>query len=262
MNPFRTVFLPATLALALAASSAVLAQKTPAPEMPASQNAGMHGRHGAMNRALRSLNLTTAQQQQITRLMQQYHQAHPAGSAHDPIAQQQLHASILAILTPEQRAQLTSQLSEAGPEMRENGPMNGITLSDAQKAQLKALRDRYHAQMLAILTPEQKAQFEKNAVVKPAGIPARAGGAYDRHMGGMIAGITLSADQQAKIQTLMAAFRQAHQGSRPDPAARQALRDHILQILTPEQQVQYKANAERLQRGGPFTPDPTPTPGR
>lgn len=76
----------------------------------------------------------------------------------------------------------------------------------------------------------------------------------------MMAGITLTADQRTQIQSLMAAFREAHRNARPDASARQALHDQILQILTPEQQAQFKANVERMQRGGPFAPDPTPTP--
>ncbi|MDP9111198.1 MAG: hypothetical protein M3M96_06180, partial [Candidatus Eremiobacteraeota bacterium] len=85
MNLFRHAFLPATLAFALAASSAVVAQTPPAPGSPTSAQ-----RHGAFNRALRSLDLTPDQLQKITQLTNAYHQAHPKGSAHDPAAEKQL----------------------------------------------------------------------------------------------------------------------------------------------------------------------------
>lgn len=269
MNLFRTAFLPSALALSLAASSAVFAQTPPLPELPASA----HGVHGAFNRALRSLNLTPAQQQQIAQLTQAYHQAHPRGSAHDPAAEKQLHVSIMNVLTPQQQAQFAEQLSamrgapgapgmRPGPEMRAGGPMNGIALSDAQKTQIRALTQQYRTQILNVLTPEQRAQYQRNTSgMQPAGAQPGDRGGLRGANAGMMAGITLTADQQSKIRSLMTAFHAAHQGSRPDAAARQALHAQILQVLTPEQQAKFKANSEKMQReGGPFAPDPKPTP--
>lgn len=269
MNLSRAVFLPATLALTLAVSGAALAQ-TPAPSAAAPPVAE-HARHNGFGRILRALNLTPAQHQQIAQLMQRYHRAHPRGSMHDRAAEKQLHASILNVLTPQQRAQFKTHMramraepvrehgerdDRSGTHMR--GPMNGITLSHTQQAQIKTLREQFRAarqqyrrQLLDVLTPQQQAQYQKNTAAMRAG-PFRGG-----HMG-LMAGITLTADQQAKIQALMATFRQAHAGSRPDPAARHALRDQVLQVLTAEQRAQFKANAHKMKRGGgPFTPDPT-----
>jgi len=250
------------LALTLAVSGAALAQ-TPPPGAPAPPVAG-HGHRNGFEHMLRALNLTSTQHQQIMQLMQQYHQAHPRGSAHDAAAEKQLHASILNVLTPQQQAQFRSQMTamrakergerEGGRGEAMRGPMRGITLSDSQKAQIKTLREmmhrQYRTQLLNILTPEQKAQYQKNVAGR-----MRSGGNMQRGRAGMMAGITLTADQKAKIEALMASFRQAHQGSRPDAAARKAMREQILQILTPEQQAQFKANAAKMYRGGPFTPD-------
>ena len=198
-------------------------------------------------------------------LIQQYHRAHPRGSAHDPAAEKQLHASILSILTPQQQTQFKARMEamraeaghghnwerRGGPEARMRGPMNGITLSAAQKAEMKTLREQFRTQSFNVLTPAQQAQYRQNTAAMSAG------GALRREGGGMMAGITLTVDQQAKIKALMASFRQAHEGMRPDPAARQALRTQIMQVLTPAQQVRFKANADNMKRdGGPFAPDP------
>lgn len=261
MNLFRHAILPATLAFALAASSAVIAQTPPAPGSPTSAQ-----RHGAFNRALRSLDLTPDQLQQIAQLTKAYHQAHPKGSAHDPAAEKQLHAAIMNVLTPEQQAKFSAQRAamRAGPQEihpRMAEPMSGISLTDAQKAQIQALTQQYRAQILNVLTPEQKAQYQKNSAGMPdAGTQMRKGGGFRAPGASMMSGITLTAEQKMKIESLMAAFRQAHRGSPPDAAARQAFHEQILQVLTPEQQAQFKANAQRMQRGGPFSPDPTPTP--
>jgi len=77
---------------------------------------------------------------------------------------------------------------------------------------------------------------------------------------GALRGITLSDQQRAQIQALMAQYRQAHpRGSQPDPQARRQLVQSVLNVLTPAQRAQYNANIAQLrsQRGaGPF-----PTPG-
>ncbi|MDP9111805.1 MAG: hypothetical protein M3M96_09255, partial [Candidatus Eremiobacteraeota bacterium] len=200
-------------------------------------------------------------------LTKAYHQAHPKGSAHDPAAEKQLHTSIMNVLTPEQQAKFSAQRAamRAGPQEIHApmaGPMSGISLTDAQKAQIQALTKQYRAQVRNVLTPEQRAQYQnRTESMPPAGSHMRDGGGFRAQHAGMMSGITLTAEQKMKIESLMAAFRQAHRGSPPDAAARQAFHEQILQVLTPEQQAQFKANAQRMQRGGPFSPDPTPTPG-
>ena len=67
-------------------------------------------RHFAFGWMMRGLNLTDQQRAKLRQLMQQYRQAHPRGSAFDPKARQQLHAQMLAVLTPQQRAQLKQNL--------------------------------------------------------------------------------------------------------------------------------------------------------
>ncbi|HTX56246.1 MAG TPA: hypothetical protein VMD47_04000 [Candidatus Acidoferrales bacterium] len=59
-----------------------------------------------------ALHLTDAQRTQIQTLRQNYRQAHPKGSAPDPAARKQLRRQILAVLTPDQRAQLRAQAQQ------------------------------------------------------------------------------------------------------------------------------------------------------
>lgn len=174
---FTSLFASAALAAMLVAPA--VAQTAPAaPPM-----AGAPRHHGM--RMLHGITLSDAQKAQIKTLMQQYHSAHPKGSAPDPAARQALDAQVRAVLTPAQQAQFDQNLQNmkaAGPEGREGGMMGRfaqLNLTDAQKTQ---------------------------------------------------------------IQNIMTQFRAAHpQGSPPDAAARQALRDQINAVLTPAQRAQLQA---------------------
>jgi Spy/CpxP family protein refolding chaperone len=91
--------------------------------------------------------------------------------------------------------------------------------------------------------------------------PAASGGHQGRGHGMMLKGITLTADQQAKLDALMAKHHTereaaAPSGSRPDSAARAKMRvemekhyAEIRDLLTPDQQKVFDANiAEMKQR--------------
>lgn len=66
----------------------------------------MRAQRAAMHQRWMALNLTDDQRSQIHQLIAQYRQAHPAGSAPDPQAREQLHQKILEVLTPDQRSTL------------------------------------------------------------------------------------------------------------------------------------------------------------
>ena len=125
--------------------------------------------------------------------------------------------------------------------------LGGITLSDAQQTQMKALIAAFrqvhprgsafdpealrtlHERLYAVLTPAQQAQFEAN-------VQARA-----MHRGAMWR-LNLSDQQRAQIRSLVQTFRTAHpRGSAPDPQARAELRAQIRAVLTPEQRIQLDA---------------------
>lgn len=99
------------------------------------------------------------------------------------------------------------------------------------------------------------------------------------HRGGMMqrfmTGITLSDAQKQQLQKLRDDFRTAHpQGQRPDRDAMKQLRQSMLDVLTPDQRTQFDANVKAFRAqhprgsrhdgqggaGGPFAPNPTPTP--
>lgn len=68
-----------------------------------------------------SLDLSPQQQQQIQSLIAQFSQTHPAGSPLDRDAMRQLHQSILAILTPQQRDTLSQETEQRRAEMGGSG---------------------------------------------------------------------------------------------------------------------------------------------
>ena len=101
MNP-RTLLLTSAAALAMAVPSLALAQQAPGPART--------GHRAGFVRIVRSLNLSPEQRTQMRQIVAQYRQAHPKGSKPDPQARKALRAQLLAILTPDQRLQLKSDI--------------------------------------------------------------------------------------------------------------------------------------------------------
>lgn len=146
---------------------------------------------------------------------------------------------------------------------RRGGGMDQLNLTDAQKTQLKSLRDQQHqqlqalrqdqsltqdqrreqaqkihqqfrSQMRGILTPEQQAQLKQMRGMR----------------GGPMARLNLTEDQRAKLQPIMQQQREQVQAIRSDSslsqqqkqekirALRQSTMSQMQGILTPEQQQQ------------------------
>lgn len=137
--------------------------------------------------------------------------------------------------------------------------MKGLNLSADQQARIKALakqfhqdhpkgsppdaaaRDAFHQQIMSILTPAQQAQFKANLAQMHPGMEPAENGAPDGRRGAVMMrrfdALNLSADQKARIQTILQQFRQAHPAGSPrDPQAMASLHDQIKAVLTPEQQ--------------------------
>jgi Spy/CpxP family protein refolding chaperone len=236
---FRNKLQGAALSLLLALGGAVFAQdKTPAPGTDApqgrfGQRAGKQGRHGrrgkhgrqTAGRALRQLNLTDAQRQQLRdlagksapqrqearQLMQQKRAGtlDAAGQARLEQLKAQAKANkqtqrdqFLAILTPEQRAQLE--------QMKAQAKDRGLNLTDAQREQFKTLRQKYRQQDGPAREEAMKLMQQK-----------RAG--------------TLDAAGEARLQEI-------HKSFRAQQAARRA---EFEALLTPEQ----KAKIEQMKQG-------------
>lgn len=171
--------LVASAALAALLVAPALAQTAPG----APPAAGVPHHHGM--RMLHGITLSDAQKAQIKTLMQQYHSAHPKGSAPDPAARQALDAQIRNLLTPAQQAQFDQNIQAArangAGEGREGGMMERfaqLNLTDAQKTQIQNLMTQFRAahpkgsppdatarqalrdQINAVLTPAQRSQLQ------------------------------------------------------------------------------------------------------
>ncbi|HYZ16930.1 MAG TPA: hypothetical protein VE591_11035 [Candidatus Acidoferrum sp.] len=115
------------LVAALAAPTLALAQQAPQPGAPAPAGSAApshHGRghHSAYMRALRSLNLSDAQKQQIKAAYQQTRQANQnADPATRKANGEKLRSQIDAILTPDQRTQLQTKLQQERSEPHQPG---------------------------------------------------------------------------------------------------------------------------------------------
>ncbi len=107
-----------------------------APMIAQGVQARQPGEGNRMERMVKELNLTDAQQAQL----KQMHESH--------------HAEMQAVFTSEQKALLKAAKEGKKGDRRE--VMKSLNLSDSQKAQIKAIRDRQRQDFESILTPEQK----------------------------------------------------------------------------------------------------------
>lgn len=72
--------------------------------------------HHGMMAMMQGVDLTPDQHEKMKALMDQFHQAHPAGSPPDPAARKQLHEQMMAILTPAQQAQVKANMEKMKSE--------------------------------------------------------------------------------------------------------------------------------------------------
>jgi Spy/CpxP family protein refolding chaperone len=130
------LFALAALAAALSLPVVASAQQAPAPPVMQQAPAGAQATpkvYRRWSRLLNGLNLSSQQHNQIQTLLDQYAQAHPAGSPRDRQASRQLRDQIFGILTPDQQAQVrqTMQNMRAQHQQRrsqnEQNPAPGAT---------------------------------------------------------------------------------------------------------------------------------------
>lgn len=128
---FRLNFGSFALVAALAVPLAASAQTTPVPAtgipavgLPAGQHEAHrnHHHHKSFAHALRGLNLSDAQKQQISVIMKTARAKTPNGTTADPQARRanmlEVRRQIDGVLTPAQRAQLKANLSRERQEMK------------------------------------------------------------------------------------------------------------------------------------------------
>jgi Spy/CpxP family protein refolding chaperone len=113
-------FAPVLAFIALLAGPLAAGAQTPPPPGPAGSPAPMtghyhrHHRHDSLAKALRSVNLTPAQQQQIATFRDQTKKAN--ANADEPTRKAnaaKLRDEIMSVLTPDQKAQVTAQMQAA-----------------------------------------------------------------------------------------------------------------------------------------------------
>ncbi|HET8645272.1 MAG TPA: Spy/CpxP family protein refolding chaperone [Vicinamibacteria bacterium] len=103
----------------------------------------MHGRHHGFGRAMRELNLTDAQKEQLKQMHEQQREALR------PVMEQQRQL----------RQQIREALEAGNPDATRIGQLE--IQAHQLRQQLKAEREKAHAAFVNVLTPEQKAQWEK-----------------------------------------------------------------------------------------------------
>ena len=133
------------------------------------------------------------------------------------------------------KAQNTSGSTPSGVEAphNERGHLQKLNLSDKQKSQFDAIRSNTQKQIEAILTPEQLKKFQaeqqarqerrQQRLAQGQGQRPQGERPEGKRRGDRFADLNLTADQQSQIQKIIESSKQ-----------------HIQQVLTPEQQQQIK----------------------
>lgn len=163
-------------------------------------------------------------------------------------------------LTEDQKAKLKTIREAEKKEMDALRANEGITVAD-QKAQRKAIHDKYRSQFDAVLTPAQKAEMEKKkAEWKEKGKDGkgvgRRGGDTGRLNGFGQQGaffkkeLNLSADQETRLKGIFDEFQSKAQGIRSNTGLTDAQKKEQTQTLAKQYMTQGKAvlNAEQLKK--------------
>ena len=125
-----------------------------------------------------------------------------------------------------------------------------------------------HLVLAALLASAAALPIAGVAQQAPAASPAPAMNGEHQHGNGMMMRefekLNLSDQQKAQIQSYMTVYRQAHpQGSPRDPQAMMQLHEQIMNVLTPAQQTQFKADMAQMRQEREqqeAAPQPSPTP--
>ncbi|MBC6490467.1 hypothetical protein ACFSQD_09090 [Flavihumibacter stibioxidans] len=140
---------------------------------------------------------------------------------------------------------------------RQSGWMNDLNLTEAQQLKMKELRNKHKAEMMAVLTPEQTQQLQKKKAERMQMRAERAKAGMDR----MKKNLNLTDEQVARMEQLNKEFRQQSDVIRANEklagaqqqqklqALRQAHRENMKAILTPEQKEMMKQRAEKRRPG-------------
>jgi protein CpxP len=139
----RTIKLMGVAALALGLAGVGLAAQDEAGPREGRGQWGMRGRHHGSEGGMRALNLTEAQREQLKAMREEQHQAMR------PVMEQQR----------ELRKQIREALESGSRDATKIGQLEIQAFQLRQ--QMKAAHEKQQAAFLGILTPEQKAQWEK-----------------------------------------------------------------------------------------------------
>lgn len=132
-----------------------------------------------------------------------------------------------------------------------------MNLTEAQKLQMKELRKKHQAEMMAVLTPGQKQQWQKKKSERMQMRGDRAKAGMDR----MKKNLKLTEEQAGRMDVLNKEFRQQAEVIRANEKLagaqqqqqlqllREAHRENMKAILTPEQKEMLKQRVEKRRPG-------------
>ncbi|HLO87935.1 MAG TPA: P pilus assembly/Cpx signaling pathway, periplasmic inhibitor/zinc-resistance associated protein [Nostocaceae cyanobacterium] len=134
----KLALIAGAVALTLTATPFTVQAQTTSSRPLLAQQAGKKG-------PWQELGLTDAQKQQIKQI------------------NQNTRAQIEAVFTPEQRAKLQAAKQARGQGQRQRGKevWQSLNLTDAQKAQIRQIKESSQKQITAVLTPEQQAKLQQ-----------------------------------------------------------------------------------------------------
>ncbi len=219
---------------------------------------GRKGKKGdRMAKFTEGLELTDEQASQVATIMKAHRQA--------------MVKQLKEVLNDEQMAKVTKRMKamgrKHGPRGRKGDPLNGIEVTDEQRAKIKAIRDEMRSKMKAadtkeakwklmkqtrekvseVLTDEQRAQMKKN-------LAKRWGKGPRGRNGGPLAGLKLTDEQKAKVKAIheeMGPKLKAAETREARGKLMKQMHRKVSEVLTDDQKAQMKKNLAKRWGKGP-----------
>lgn len=151
-----------------------------------------------------------------------------ARAGHDRVFQQ-------LNLTADQKTQFQQLMQDQRTQMKALRANNSLTPEQRQQ-QIKALREANHQKMMALLTPDQQAQFKQLRQQRRGDMKAGGG-----HRARGLEALNLTQQQKEQIKPIFQSTRQQMQALRNDTSLTPEQRHQKLQEIRQNQQAQLKS---------------------
>ncbi len=195
---------------------------------------------GMVQRLAERLKLDEAQIKQISEILERHYAAQREKMMQDRADQQEK----MRVMRDDMRAARDDGDADKLSELREQLQ----AIADARRDQMLSMREDMQAEIVAILTPDQREQFEAMDDIWPG--RRRADSNHPTALFGQVMRLELGAEQRGTLEELFRQYRKDFASQSPgDPEARRTLdkafREDVMAALTEQQKEQLKKAKKR-----------------